>query len=53
MNCSTVNCSIAQQNIVMYHKQQYFTTNCDILPQIERGNSIGYTTTNVVFHYKV
>ena len=45
MNYSTVNCSILQQNIVMYHKKtmfyykmRYFTTEC--------GNSIGYTITN-------
>ena len=30
---STVNCSILQQNIVVYHKKQCFTTKCDILPQ--------------------
>ena len=44
MNYSTDNCSILQQNIVVYHKKKSFTTKCDTLPQ--SSNSIGYTITN-------
>ena len=52
MNYSTVNCSILQKNIVVYHKEQCFTAKCDILPQSVVIPLVTLLRI-VVFYYKV